>query len=393
MYKVILTTIAFFTGLSCFSQAMYRLFPSDVLGEDRQIKILKPRNYSSNPEKTYPLIIVLDGDYLFEPVAGNVDYLSYWDQIPESFVLGINQNKSRFDDASVDFSSGLPSERAQKFMGFIMELRETMLDEYRVAPFTVLVGKDITANLAAFFMMRTKIELNGFIQLAPEYTSIIEENLIRKLGDLKGYNYFYVATPEKQKIASPMLESITDSLFMDQKNINLKHEEILGSNKYSVAADGIVKGLQFVFKEYSVIDEQELYKEDLAEDSATEEEENNKKKKAKDNLVDQLLEKYKFIKEVYGINMKLRLVDISTIADYLKTREDWDQIIRLGELAHKEFPELLYGSYLEGQGYEGIGREPRALKAYNTAYGLEPAAGITQEDILDRIEMLQAVKD
>jgi hypothetical protein len=370
------------------------MYPSDVLEEERQLKILKPRNYSANPEKTYPLIIVLDGDFLFEPVAGNVDYLSYWDQVPESFVVGVNQNVSRYDDTSVDMNSGLPSERSQKFMGFIMEVRETMMDEYRVAPFTVIIGKDITANLAAFYLMRTKIEVNAFIQIAPEYSTIIEENLLRKLGELKGYNYFYVATPEKQKFASPMLESVTDSLFTGQENINFKHEEIEGSNKFSVAASGIVNGLQFVFQEYTVIDEQELYKEDLAEDAVASSEDGEKKKnKSEDNIVEQLLDKYKMIKEVYGVNMTLRLIDVATISKYLKSKEEWDQLIQLGEITSKEFPDLLYGSYLEGQGYEGIGRGPRALKAYNTAYTLEPAAGITKTDVLDRIEMLQSEKD
>jgi hypothetical protein len=399
MYKTTTTAVALLIGFLSFSQAMYRVFPSDILGEDRQIKVLKPRNYSSNPEKTYPLIIVLDGDYLFEPVAGNVDYLSFWDQIPESFVVGLNQAQSRYDDTSIDFKSGLPSDRAQKFMDFIMEIRETMLEEYRVAPFTVVVGKDLTANLAAFFLMRKKVAVDGFIQIAPEYTTIIEQNLINKIGDQTGYNYFYVATPEKQGVASPMLESITDSLFMGKKNVNIKHEQIEGTNKYNVATVGIARGLQYIFQEYGIIDEQELYKEGMEEDEAAAIAEENgdkqkkKTKKEENNLVERLLDKYKMIKEVYGVEMKLRLVDVATIANYLEEREDWDQIITLGELADKEFPTLLYGNYLQGKGYEKIGREPRALKLYNIAYSLEPAAGITPTDILDRIDALQEFKD
>ena len=34
-----------------YSQAMYRMYPSKVLEEERQVKILKPRNYSKNPDK------------------------------------------------------------------------------------------------------------------------------------------------------------------------------------------------------------------------------------------------------------------------------------------------------------------------------------------------------
>lgn len=151
--------ILLFTCNTLFSQAFYRAYPSEVLGTERNIKVLKPRNYAENPEKTYPLIVVLDGDYLFEPVAGNVDYLSYWDQIPESFVLGINQRKSRYDETAINRESGLPETQSADFMDFIMEVVATMKEEYRIAPFTVIIGKDVTANLATYFLMRKKLLL------------------------------------------------------------------------------------------------------------------------------------------------------------------------------------------------------------------------------------------
>ena len=40
-------------------------------------------------KKKYPLIIVLDGDYLFDITSGSVDYLSYWGDIPENIVVDI----------------------------------------------------------------------------------------------------------------------------------------------------------------------------------------------------------------------------------------------------------------------------------------------------------------
>ena len=62
-----------------FSQPEYKTVESKILRQKRDIKIQLPRNYNSNSEKTYPVIYVLDGDYLFEPVAGNVDYFGYWE--------------------------------------------------------------------------------------------------------------------------------------------------------------------------------------------------------------------------------------------------------------------------------------------------------------------------
>ena len=64
---------------------------SKYLNEKRSLEIQLPRSYYVKSEKNYPLMIVLDGDYMFNIVAGSVDYLSYWGDIPENLVVGINQ--------------------------------------------------------------------------------------------------------------------------------------------------------------------------------------------------------------------------------------------------------------------------------------------------------------
>jgi hypothetical protein len=386
MKNFIVLIMALFISQLAISQALYRAFPSDVLGEERNVKILKPRNYAANPEKTYPLVIVLDGDFLFEPVAGTVDYLSYWDQMPESFVIGINQRESRYDESQINRESGFPEPQSLKFMDFVMELRQTMIDEYRVAPFTVLVGKDITANLASFYIMRKKIPISAFIQIAPEYSTLIKENLISKISQLEEYNYFYVATSENDNLLNELITKETDSLFSTKKNLHLKHEAIKGSNEYTVATHAISRGLEFIFNEYQLIDEEKLLNEDLTEEAKFEGLEN---KKDMVSVMDRILEKYRMIKEVYGVDMKLRLVDLVTISNYVASKKDWDQLIDIGVLADKEYPDLLYGRFIEGLGYEGLGRPSRAIKAFNIAYGLEPAVGINKDDVLDKIELLQ----
>ena len=62
-----LTFILLFIGVNTISaQTIYEEFESYKLDERRQIKIQLPRNYKDNVDKSYPLFIVLDGDYLFE---------------------------------------------------------------------------------------------------------------------------------------------------------------------------------------------------------------------------------------------------------------------------------------------------------------------------------------
>lgn len=387
MRFLILSLAVFCCGLHAFSQALYRSYPSDVLGEERNIKILKPRNYAENPEKTYPLVIVLDGDYLFEPVAGNVDYLSYWDQMPESFVVGINQSKSRYDDCAVDRITGLPEKQSQAFMDFVMEVRQTMLDEYRVAPFTVLIGTDITANLSSFYFMRKEVPIQAMIHVEPRYSDVITKNLTTKINSLSAQHYLYVASSAKDQNLEDMYVSDEDSLLAATKRKHLTYETIAGTNKYDVAAQAIPRGLQFIFKEYGLIDADVFLKETLATTDGT-------PAKGKDAVtaLSKLQEKYAFIKKVYGVDMKVRLVDLVNIAEYLIANKQWDALLDISEFTYKTYPKLLYGRFIEGMGYEGTGRIDRALKSYNAAYTLEPAVGITKDIVLDKIEYLQVKK-
>ena len=106
-YTLGILFFSFYFGLG-FSQNLDSLnvskindtIKSNFLNERRAIEIQLPRSYETDVMKNYPLIIVMDGDYMFNLVSGSVDYLSFWGDIPENLVVGISQRDSRFDDSS-----------------------------------------------------------------------------------------------------------------------------------------------------------------------------------------------------------------------------------------------------------------------------------------------------
>ena len=98
MKKIIYAFILLFSIQLLNAQVIYEPFESVKLGETRELNIQLPRNYDSEDRFKYPLIIVLDGDYLFEPMIGNTDYQSYWGEMPKCIVVGINQSSSREND-------------------------------------------------------------------------------------------------------------------------------------------------------------------------------------------------------------------------------------------------------------------------------------------------------
>ena len=90
MKRILYLFVILFSAQFIGAQVTYKNFNSEKLGEAREVKIQLPRSYDSG-DKSYPIIVVLDGDYMFEIVAGNVEYASYWEDIPEAIVVGNNQ--------------------------------------------------------------------------------------------------------------------------------------------------------------------------------------------------------------------------------------------------------------------------------------------------------------
>ena len=148
MIKYILNTFLFFITINLLSsQNLDSLYVSRLndtilskyLNEKRAIEIQLPRSYDVESDRMYPLMIVLDGDYMFNIVSGSVDYLSYWGDIPENLVVGINQKDTRFQDSSVfDNITHTPISSTASFYDFIVnELIPYFSKNFRVSNFKV----------------------------------------------------------------------------------------------------------------------------------------------------------------------------------------------------------------------------------------------------------------
>lgn len=379
------------------AQALYRAVPSEIFNGERKIKILKPRNYKSNKQKTYPLVLVLDGDYMFEPVSGMVDYLSFWDQMPEALVVGIKQNQSRYSDTQINPADGFPDRPAKKFMDFIQkELVPMLREEYRLAPFTVMVAKDVNANLASFFLMQRNVWIDAFISINPAYSSLIVKNLKDRISLQPKHNFYYVATiPGKNQRTynEAVGNQVVDSLFTDNEFAHFEKAHFPDQDEYGVVAKAIPDGLQFVFRDYRLLDAEELIADveetnssadEVDEDGvALEEEERDLV-----NIVDKLQEKYDRIEEIYGIEMEIRIVDIVNLADTLEENERWQELMDLAYIAEDIYPDLNVGYYYEALANEGMKNKNRAIDAYKIAYEKEPSGGISKKAIYDRVNLL-----
>jgi len=192
------------------AQVKYESFQSVKLGESRQLKVQLPRNYNDNLDKKYPLVVVLDGDYLFEAVAGNTDYYSYWEDMPEAIVVGVNQFGTRYDDCLYSEQNSMPVETGAAFFEFIgMELIPYIERNYRTANFRVAVGHGHTANFINYYLLKSQPLFQGYVVISPELAPNMLDYIPEKLDASRTKIFYYLANTNHD---SASIKDMTNTL-------------------------------------------------------------------------------------------------------------------------------------------------------------------------------------
>ncbi|RMZ51819.1 esterase [Flavobacteriaceae bacterium PRS1] len=378
MKNYIYTFILAFCINTLTAQTIYEEFESYKLGETREIKIQLPRNYDENIDQSYPLFIVFDGDYMFEVVAGNVDYYSYWEDMPEAIVIGINQSDTRNDDCYYSEQNDLPVESGANFFEFIgMELIPHIENNYRTENFRVAVGHGETANFINYFMLKAKPLFQAYIVVSPSLAPSMNDYISQRLQQYETKLFYYLATASNdiksiKKDTETLNATITS---IDNKNILYNFDNFEGATHYSAPAHAIPKALESIFYVFQPISKKE-YKESILT--------------LETSPVEYLLDKYKVISDLFGIDKQILINDFKAIVAAIKKKEQWEYFEDLGKLARKEYPETVLGNYYLARFYEENGQPKKAMRTYRSAYVFEEIAGITKDDMLDRADRIKA---
>ncbi len=377
MKKIILLYAFMAFGFLANAQTIYEEFNSDKLEQTRRIKIQLPRNYDTNLDKIYPVIIVLDADYLFEPVAGNVDYFSYWEDMPESIVVGIMQSRTRYDDCNYDQDNYLPAEKGAEFFEFIgLELLPYIDTKYRTAKFVVGVGHDFTANFLNFYLYKTPPLFNGYIVLSPELSPNTSIRMAGRIPDISSQVFYYLATATDDiKDLREGAEALNNKLkTIKSPNFNYYYDTFEGATHYSLVARGIPNALEKMFSVYRPISVQEYKNVLLTLDTP---------------ISDYLIDKYNTISELFGINDPIRVNDYIATTKAAEKRGQWESLKVIAEMAKREYPETVLGPYYLGRYYEEIGEPKKAMRIFQGAYDKEEVGFITIDIMLDMADKIK----
>lgn len=376
--KRILLSLAFaisFLGLK--AQVTQEIFESFKLQERRNIQYYIPEDY--DPGKKYPLVIVLDGDYLFDLVVANSKFYSKFQGMPETIILGVGQQPDnlRWEDCAFDERNGLPGEKGPQFYEFLgMEVIPFLETTYSTAPFKIFVGYDITANFGNYFLFKDRSLFNAYISISPFLAPEMASRVPERLNILQQQIYYHLIVPTGTGAnwnATLQLDRGLKSL--EKENIQYFYDEYKGADDTSVITYGLGKAWDRTFGLFKPITPQEYKTQILTSEGP---------------VFDYLKKKYDKIESLFGFQKQVELNDIMAIYAGCRKKDDFESLKPLAELCKSAFPETMLGYYFEGEYYEEIGEPKKALRTFEKAFGMQEIDFLTKDMALEKMEALKA---
>ena len=379
MKKLIIAFISLIS-LSVFSQKTVELFDSKKLGEEREITISLPKSYAKETKRKYPLLVLLDGDYLYAPFQGAITYANYWDDIPELIIVAITQNKKdeRYDDCQWDDETGLPLEKGINFFEFIgTELIPYVEKNYRVAPFKIIAGHDTTAGFSNLYLYKEDPLFDAYISLSPDLPPQMEKRLPERMAQITKPIYYYQSSADGDiKRLLKGVKSLDEGLkTINKTSFNYKFDEFIGSSHYSLVLHSIPSALYHIFAVYQPITSLEFQKIAALESG----------------YVQYLIDKYETIEKAFNTKIPVRMSDFKAIEAAIFKNSDWNALDELSIVAEKHYPKSMLHDYYLALMYEKKGLYDKAKKNYLSAMQKEPIGDLDKDKMYEKAEEMKSM--
>ena len=379
MKKTILIVLTCFFSLSIFAQISYDEINSSKLNAVRQLKIKLPKNYDPSSELKYPLIIVFDGDYLFEPISGQVDFQTYFDDMPSSIIVGVVQGSERRYDGYCDEVTGLPKESGLRFHDFVAEELIPYLDEkYNTSKFRVAVGHDLMGNFINSYLFKDDPLFNAYVCISPDLSGTVRDYLGKRLEFFKDDIFYYMATSDKDLpyIRDAVLNANAQISQVQNQYLTYYFDDFKNDTHYTLVNSAIAKSFDKIFELYKPLREKELEEKVLPYEGT---------------LDKYLVERYDRIEDLFGIKKPITEEEFEKVVKVAEQRNDLESLEMIGKLAKKLNPESLLGTYYLAQYSEKVGKTKKAKKLYESALTLNDVSHINRDFIFSKIDELTVV--
>jgi hypothetical protein len=106
-------------------------------------------------------------------------------------------------------------------------------------------------------------------------------------------------------------------------------------------------------------------------------------------ISDYLIDKYKTIKDLFGIDDIIRVNDYIATTKAAEKQKQWESLKVIAEMAKREYPETVLGPYYLGRYYEEVGEPKKAMRIFQGAFDKEEVGFITLDVMLDKADKIK----
>lgn len=380
--KKILIFMLLVWATNTYAQQSSEQFTSKKLGEDREITIVVPKSYDSDKSRKYPLLVLMDGEYLLAPFKGALSFSTYWDDMPEVIIVAISQNKNneRYTDCEISKETGLPEEKGNLFFEFIgTELVPYIEKKYRIAPFKIIAGHDTTAGFLNIYLYKETPLFDAYISLSPELPTEMENRLPERINQITRPIFYYHATADGDlKKMQTRIKKLDESLSKITKpTFNYKFDDFKGATHYSLVLHAIPNALYQFFSVYQPITSVEFQEKIV---------------KMESGYVTYLSDKYETLEKSLNIKMPIRLNDFKAIEAAILRNKAYNEFDELSILARKHYPKSMLPDYHLALMFEKKEDFKRAQKYYINAFNKEPIGDLTKDMMFDKSEEMKKMQ-
>lgn len=371
MKKLLLTLLVLFSA-RVGAQIISENLGSKDMDDTRKITIVLPDGYDKRQK--YPLFVVLNASRLLEPTVTSLRYFARTGEVPPSIIVGIYNQE---DDVTIPQETGVPFNDTAVFFEFIGQVViPHVQSKYATNGFKGIIADGEGANFINYYLLKENSLFNAYISLSPNMTEKITNSIPEQLASFKTPIFYYLGWTQDEDNVT--LKKITDlDKLMSVKKLERSFyfsQPFPQVTTSAVSIMGISEALNLFFEEYRPITMREYAEKVL---------------KIQSNTTQYLEDKYKKIKDLYGIDKEPLLEDVKAIYAAILKNADFESIPILVKYIKPYYKNTALPDYLEGDYYQRIQEPQKAFRSLQRAYGAKEIDFVTKELVSQTLEKLQ----
>lgn len=371
MKKLLLTLLVLFSA-QVGAQIISENLGSKDMDDTRKITIVLPDGYDKRQK--YPLFVVLNASRLLEPTVTSLRYFARTGEVPPSIIVGIYNQE---DDVTIPQETGVPFNDTAVFFEFVGQVViPHVQSKYATNGFKGIIADGEGANFINYYLLKENSLFNAYISLSPNMTEKITNSIPEQLASFKTPIFYYLGWTQDEDNVT--LKKITDlDKLMSVKKLERSFyfsQPFPQVTTSAVSIMGISEALNLFFEEYRPITMREYAEKVL---------------KIQSNTTQYLEDKYKKIKDLYGIDKEPLLEDVKAIYAAILKNADFESIPILVKYIKPYYKNTALPDYLEGDYYQRIQEPQKAFRSLQRAYGAKEIDFVTKELVSQTLEKLQ----